>query len=117
MKEIELERIKDVIILHLQGDINSCKVPNFDLILNNIMEGKPMAIAVDCSMLLVVDPFMISQIATYIKKAQSNNIQIVLYNVNPEVQTTLEMMKLDGFLTLVSQECLEKEYLHRSLLN
>ena len=117
MKEIELERIKDVIILHLQGNNNSCKVPNFEIILKNILEGKPMAIAVDCSMLYVVDPSMISQIAKYIKKAQSNNIQIVLYNVNPEVRPTLEMMKLDGFITLVSQECLEKEYLHKNLLN
>ncbi len=117
MKSVEFEEKNKVIILHLDGDMHSCRVMNFEKILEKIMEKNPATIAVDCGKLLVLDPATISQLATYMKKARGNNIELVLYNLNPEVLLAFKMMKLDGFFTRVSQEQFEEEYINTSLIN
>ncbi len=117
MNSIEYERIKDIVILYLDGDFNSCRVMNFEGILKEIMERHPIAIAVDCSNLYVLDPTTVSQISKYMKKAKSSNIELLFFNVNPDVQLTFELMKLDGLFSLISREKFEEEYINNKMIN
>ncbi len=117
MKLFEYEKIKDIIILYLDGDLNSCRIMNFEGLLEEIMDNNPITIAVDCSKLYVLDPATISQIAKYMKRARCNNIELVFFNVNPEVQLTFELMKLDRLFSLISREKFEKDYIKNTMIN
>jgi anti-anti-sigma factor len=117
MKSVEFEIIEDIAILHLDGDINSCGIVNFESILEEIMGRNPLTIAVDCSNLLVLDSATVSQLAKYLKKARSNNIELVLFNINPEVLMTITLMQADALFTLVTGEQFERRYMNKELLN
>jgi anti-anti-sigma factor len=117
MKPFEFEMKEDIIILHLEGDLNSCGIMNFESIMDEIMERNPITIAIDCSGLLVLDSVTVSQLARYLKRAKSNNIELVLYNINPEVLMTITLMQVDGFFTLVTEEQFEQRYVNKEMLN
>jgi anti-anti-sigma factor len=117
MKSVEYERINDIVILYLDGDFSSCRIMNFETVLEEIMQNHTITIAVDCSNLYILDPTTISQIAKYMKKAVSKNIELLFFNVNPEVQLTFELMKLDGLFSLISREKFEREYIRNNIIN
>jgi len=117
MKMFEYEKKNDVIILYLDGDLNSCRIMNFEGTLKEIMDNHPIAIAVDCSKLYILDPTTVSQMAKYMKKAMNSNIELVFFNVNPEVRLTFELMQLDRFISLMSQEKFEQHYFNTAMVN
>ncbi|MBP7736386.1 MAG: STAS domain-containing protein [Spirochaetes bacterium] len=117
MKQVEFEMIDNIIILHLEGDMNSCGIMNVESVLDEIMERNPITIAVDCGRLLVLDSVTVSQLTKYLKKAKSNNIELVLYNINPEVLMTITLMQVDGLFTLVTEEQFERRYINKEMLN
>lgn len=117
MKMFEYEKKNDVIILHLDGDLNSCRIMNFEGILKEIMDNNPITIAVDCSKLYILDPTTVSQMAKYMKKAMRSNVELIFFNVNPEVQLTFELMQLDRFFSLMSQETFEQNYFNKAMIN
>ncbi len=117
MKMFEYEKKDTVIILYLDGDLNSCRIMNFEGILKEIMDSNPLTIAVDCSKLYILDPTTVSQMAKCMKKAMNSNIELVFFNVNPDVQLTFELMQLDRFISLMSQESFEQHYFHKAMVN
>jgi anti-anti-sigma factor len=117
MKTVEYRRINDIIILQLDSDLNACMVMNLQGIMEEIMDKNILTIAVDCTRLFVLDPVTISQVAACMKKARDNKIELIFYNINPEVQLTFEMMKLNGFFNLMSREKFEKDYIDQTLVN
>ncbi len=117
LKTVEFEMIKDTIILHLDGDMNSCGIMNVECVLDEILERKPVTIAFDCSRLLVLDSVTVSQLTKFLKKAKGNNIELVLFNINPEVLMTIRLMQVERFFNLITEEQLERHYINREMLN
>ncbi len=117
MKPVEFEMIDDVIIMHLDGDMNSCGTMNVECVLDEIMERNPITIAFDCSRLLVLDSVTVSQLTKFLKKAKGNNIELVLFNINPEVLMTIRLMQVERFFNLITEEQFERRYINREMLN
>ena len=112
MEEITFVEKNNNILLHLNGDLNTCRVMNVGEILRNLIDKCPRIIAVDCGMLYGIDPSSISQIIRCLAMARKNNIELVFYNLKPEVQVMFDLMKLNGLFTVMSQEIFDEEYGH-----
>ncbi len=110
MEKITFEEKNNSIILHLYGDLSTCKVMNVGSVLASLIDKSPRIIAIDCSNLYSIDTANISQIIKCLMLARKNNIELVFLNLNPEIQVLFDLMKLDGLFTVMSQETFDEEY-------
>lgn len=110
MEAITFEEINNNIVLHLNGDLNSCRLMNVGHVIRTLIDKSPHIIAIDCSMLYSIDPSTISQIIRCLELARQNDIKLVFFNLNEEVQIMFNLMKLEGIFTVLSREIFDEEY-------
>lgn len=112
--EIFTEEKDGIITLFISGKLSSESISNFDEVTLDQIKKKPEVIALDCIDFQHMDSYGIHHVFQFAKKASENDIELVAFNLNPNVKKLLEITSLNTFIKIVSKETFETDYLHLS---
>lgn len=95
--EIKIEEMADKTIITLIGKLDTVTSPDFQEKSLATLEQASKEIWIECSELEYISSAGLRSMLILAKKATSNNIQVILYNINKMVKDILEVSGFDSF--------------------
>jgi anti-sigma B factor antagonist len=92
--QFKLRSLKHIDILSPIGRIDSAEASDFENVITTLQDSKRNKIVIDCSQLDYISSAGLRVLVSALKAAKHHNGNVVLYNVNENVRSTLTLVGL-----------------------
>lgn len=105
------ETFGDVAVVHLIGDFTRSTIIDADDSLYGYLSSSAAVIAFDCREMDRVDSYGINHLFKFAKAALEKDLVIILYDVNYQVMTLVELTKLNRLFRVMKREDFRREFI------
>jgi len=100
-----------IVILSINGDLNTKNVIETKAKIQEILEKSPEVLALDCKNLHNFDSSGLGLFINLVKTAKEKDFELFFLDLNENVSSLFDISKLDTFLTIISSEEFNTTYL------
>lgn len=106
-----VENFGNVQVFHLIGSLSHNAIEDVDATLFGSLSSGAAVVAWDCTNLEHVDSNAINHCYKFAKAAREQDRVLVMYALNSQVTTVVELTRLDRVFRVMSSEAFHREYL------
>ena len=112
MLKIEIQNVERITIIHITGDLVSTIIEKFESTSTQALKNNPEILAINMKFVTHIDSIAINHLFRLTKKANEENIKLIIYDVSQKIKEILEVIKFDRIVKITSKEQFEKDYLN-----
>ncbi len=105
-----------MLIIHLDGSISTEYLYDLERYINNVfillIDKKFKIFALDLGKIYQIDSRGLGYLIKLLKQTISNEIELILYDLNPTIADLMELSTMDKLFNIMSRERFEYEYLN-----
>ena len=109
MYSVNIEEKKDVIIIHLTGELYFSNIEEVDKAWDGLVSKKPKIIAIDCAGLNDIDSTAVGYFVKLLNSTMKKHIKLVFYDLTGQIKKLFQMSKLDKFFHTTTKAKFEAE--------
>ena len=94
----------------LMGDLNISTVDQVKDTIAEILENKPGIVVINFNDVEYLDSSSIATLVSLVKEARSNNMDLIFYELKPDIQNIIDVSGLDRYFKIITKDEFEEEY-------
>ena len=102
--EVYHSKEDDFITLTIDGELDASSCIVLDESIQQVVSENEKKILVDCKQLSYISSAGLGVFMSYLQDFASNNIRMVLFNMNPQVKEVFRILGLDKLLKIVTNK-------------
>ncbi len=111
MGQFAVEPAGKGVIIRMTGAVFRDSLPVLEDIWQEQLIHEPSFIAFDCSELSQIDSSVIGTLVKYNRLSGERGIDLVFYNISPNIRQLFTVTGMDRFMTVMTQKNFQKRYL------
>ena len=111
MFKVNVKEKNQITIIQIIGAFYIDSLSQIEAVWKEQIAKKPETIGIDCTELVQIDSAAIGHMVKYLNSAINNDINMIFYNLNIEIQKLFDKTKLNHFFSIITKDEFEKEYL------
>ena len=104
MVNIESSKEAGSLIIAVSGEVDASSSIYLDSALEEAVANNEKKIGIDCSGLNYISSAGLGVFMSYIQEFENNQVQMVLFGMNPKVKNTFEILGLDQLLKIADDK-------------
>ena len=111
MLNLNIEEIKKVIIISIEGELFFGNIDELDDLWNRQVIKKPSIIAMNCKNLISIDSTVVGYFVKFLKFTMNKKIELVFFDLTDQVNKLFLTARLDKFFKITTKDEFQIEYL------
>jgi len=109
--DLDVEEKNNIKIIHIDGELSFNTMTDIENRFMEEMQSKPEIIAINLKGVKLIDSMGISHLVKLSKYCISHDIELIFYNLSPQIDNLFKVAKLNSFFKLFSEKDFIENYL------